>query len=97
MNLPLIVISYLIIMNLTGFALMGIDKQKARKKAWRIPEATLFLFALCGGSIGSIIGMYAFRHKTKHWYFVVGMPLILVLQLILFYMLSRMHLTFTVV
>ena len=97
MNLPLIIISYLIIMNLIGFALMGIDKQKARKKAWRIPEATLFLFALCGGSIGSIIGMYAFRHKTKHWYFVVGMPLILVLQLILFYMLSRMHLTFTVI
>ena len=97
MNLPLIVISYLIIMNLTGFALMGIDKQKARKKAWRIPEATLFLFALCGGSIGSIIGMYAFRHKTKHWYFVIGMPLILVLQLVLFYMLFRMHLTFTVV
>ena len=84
-------------MNLTGFALMGIDKQKARKKAWRIPEATLFLFALCGGSIGSIIGMYAFRHKTKHWYFVIGMPLILVLQLVLFYMLFRMHLTFTVV
>ncbi|MBR4759679.1 MAG: DUF1294 domain-containing protein [Lachnospiraceae bacterium] len=97
MNLPLIIISYLIIMNLIGFALMGIDKQKARKKAWRIPEATLFLFALCGGSIGSIIGMYAFRHKTKHWYFVIGMPLILVLQLILFYILSRMHLTFTVV
>ncbi len=97
MNLPLIVISYLIIMNLTGFALMGIDKQKARKKAWRIPEATLFLFALCGGSIGSIIGMYAFRHKTKHWYFVIGMPLILVLQLVLIYMLSRLHLTFTVV
>ena len=97
MNLPLIIISYLIIMNLIGFALMGIDKQKARKKAWRIPEATLFLFALCGGSIGSIIGMYAFRHKTKHWYFVVGMPLILVLQLVLIYVLCRMHLSFTVV
>ena len=97
MSIPLIIISYLILMNLTGFALMGIDKQKARKKAWRIPEATLFLFALCGGSIGSIAGMYVFRHKTKHWYFVIGMPLCLVLQIILFYILSRMHLTFTVV
>lgn len=70
-------------MNLIGFALMGIDKHRAKKRAFRIPEATLFLIALIGGSIGSLAGMYAFRHKTRHWYFVYGMPLIILLQLAL--------------
>lgn len=74
---------YFIALNLTGFALMGIDKYKAKKRAFRIPEATLFIIAVIGGSIGSIIGMYAFRHKTRHWYFVYGMPFILVIQIIL--------------
>ncbi len=60
---------------------MGIDKRKAQRSAYRIPEATLFTIAIMGGSIGSIIGMYLFRHKTKHWYFVFGMPIILILQL----------------
>lgn len=60
---------------------MGIDKRKARRHAFRIPEATLFAIAIIGGSIGSILGMYVFRHKTKHWYFKFGMPLILVLQI----------------
>ena len=69
--------------NLIGFALMGIDKHKAKKRAFRIPEATLFIVAIIGGSIGSIIGMYAFRHKTKHFSFVYGMPFILILQIIL--------------
>ena len=77
-----ILILYLAAINLTGFAIMGIDKQKAIKKQWRIRESTLFLIALIGGSIGSIIGMRAFHHKTKHWYFVCGMPLILILQII---------------
>lgn len=76
-------IAYLICTNLIGFAMMGIDKWKARKHAWRIPEASLFLIAVIGGSIGSILGMQLFRHKTKHWYFVVGMPLILILQIAL--------------
>ena len=62
---------------------MGIDKYKAKKRAFRIPEATLFIVAIIGGSIGSIIGMYAFRHKTRHWYFVYGMPAILILQILL--------------
>ena len=74
---------YFILMNLIGFALMGIDKHRAKKRAFRIPEATLFLIALIGGSIGSLAGMYAFRHKTRHWYFVYGMPLIILLQLAL--------------
>lgn len=75
--------SYFAAINLIGFALMGIDKHKAKKRAFRIPEATLFIVAIIGGSIGSIIGMYAFRHKTKHLSFVYGMPFILILQIIL--------------
>lgn len=78
---------YVIIINITGFALMGADKARARRKAWRIPEARLFLTALLGGSIGSIAGMYFFRHKTRHWYFVWGMPAILILQLAAAYLL----------
>ena len=60
---------------------MGIDKRKAIRHAFRIPEATLFSVALVGGSIGSILGMLVFRHKTKHWYFKFGMPIILLLQI----------------
>ncbi|MBO5144005.1 MAG: DUF1294 domain-containing protein [Lachnospiraceae bacterium] len=74
---------YLAVINLTGFAMMGIDKRKAVKKLWRIPESTLFIIAIIGGSIGSIIGMRVFHHKTRHWYFVYGMPLILILQVLL--------------
>ena len=78
-----ILASYFIVINLTGFAMMGIDKRKAVKKLWRIPESTLFVIAIIGGSIGSIIGMRIFHHKTRHWYFVFGMPLILILQILL--------------
>lgn len=74
---------YIIIMNVVGFFIMGIDKRKAEKHAWRIPEKTLFLVSLIGGSIGTLLGMYVFRHKTKHWYFVIGMPLILIVHIIL--------------
>ena len=80
MKLVYIIIIYLILINITGFAVMGIDKWKARKQAWRIPEKTLFLISILGGSIGSIAGMYTFHHKTKHWYFVIGMPFILIVQ-----------------
>lgn len=73
---------YGIVINVIGFGLMGIDKRRARKHQWRIPEKTLFLTALLFGSLGSWAGMYVFHHKTKHWYFVVGMPLILVLQVV---------------
>ncbi|MCQ2082063.1 MAG: DUF1294 domain-containing protein [Lachnospiraceae bacterium] len=61
---------------------MGIDKLKAKKRSFRIPEATLFLVAIIGGSIGSILGMYIFRHKTRHHLFTIGMPVILVVQII---------------
>ena len=74
-------LGYLIILNMIGMGVMWADKRKAEKGAWRIPEKTLFLVSILGGSIGTWVGMYLFRHKTKHWYFVVGMPLILVLQI----------------
>ncbi len=81
MTLYYIAIVYLLIVNILGFTMMGIDKQKAIKKRWRVRESTLFLIALVGGSFGSILGMRVFHHKTKHWYFVCGMPLILILQI----------------
>ena len=74
---------YLLIINALGFALMLADKWKARKNLWRIPEATLMAVAALGGSVGSLLGMYAVRHKTKHLKFTVGIPLILGLQLLL--------------
>ena len=83
MDVILIILTYLIIINLAGFLGMGIDKQRARKNAWRIPEATLFMFALLGGSLGTTLGMFVFHHKTRHWYFRYGMPAILILQIIL--------------
>ncbi len=74
-------IYYWMTINIVAFFLMGIDKKKARTGAWRIPEKTLFLSAILGGSIGSICGMQLFRHKTKHKSFVIGMPAILVVQM----------------
>lgn len=74
---------YLVVVNLVGFLLMFIDKKKAQNNRWRIKEATLFLTAAVGGSIGSILGMQMFRHKTKHMSFVIGMPAILILQIAL--------------
>ena len=74
---------YLIVINAAAFLLMLIDKVKAKKNRWRIPEATLFLVAAIGGSIGSLLGMYTFRHKTKHIQFIVGMPLILAVQIVI--------------
>lgn len=72
---------YLLVLNIIGFLIMGIDKRRAKKRMWRIPEKTFFIVSLLGGSIGTWAGMYTFRHKTKHWYFVIGMPLILALQI----------------
>ncbi len=81
--LLIIGIVYLVIMNITGMASMCLDKSRAQRKMWRVPEKVLFLIAALGGSIGSIAGMYMFRHKTKHWYFVIGMPAILCVQVAL--------------
>ena len=71
---------YLFLVNAVAFFLMLADKAKAKKKKWRIPEATLIGSAIIGGSIGALAGMYTFRHKTKHPKFTVGIPVILVLQ-----------------
>lgn len=76
------IISYLSVINLIGFAIMGIDKLKAKKRAWRVPESTLFVIALIGGSLGTTIGMFLFHHKTRHWYFRYGMPAILIIQVV---------------
>ena len=80
-----IAIAYAIIANSVGLSVMGIDKRRAICHKWRIPEKTLFLVSILGGSIGTWAGMYLFRHKTKHWYFVIGMPFILIVQLVLYY------------
>lgn len=74
---------YLAAVNIAAFAAMGIDKFRARRGKWRIPESTLFLFAVIGGSLGGILGIYVFRHKTLHKSFTIGFPVILVLQLAL--------------
>lgn len=79
---------YLIAINVTAFAMMGIDKSRAKRHEWRIPEARLFMSALLGGGLGAVLGMYFFRHKTKHWYFVVGMPLIMILNFAIIYALA---------
>lgn len=72
---------YLVVQNIIGFGIMGLDKWKAKKHAFRIPESTLFIIAIIGGSLGSIIGMHLFHHKTRHWYFLYGMPAILIIQI----------------
>ena len=72
---------YLLVVNLWAFALMGIDKRRAKKDLWRIKERTLFLPVLLGGGVGGILGMKVFRHKTKHWYFRFGFPAILILEI----------------
>lgn len=76
-----ILIGFLLLINILAYSLMGVDKANARQNKRRIPEKMLFLIAFFGGSMGSLVGMYSFRHKTKHWCFVVGMPLILILHL----------------
>ena len=91
-----IIAGYFAVMNLIGFAMMGIDKRKAVKKLWRIPEYTFFVIALIGGSIGTIIGMHLFHHKTRHWYFVYGLPVILLLQVALIVFIANSPLQFSI-
>lgn len=82
-TLKIIISVYFLIMNLAGFLSMEFDKRKAIKHQWRVPEKVLFLLAILGGSIGSTTGMYVFHHKTKHWYFALGMPAILIIQILI--------------
>lgn len=76
------IIIYLLVVNLIAFFAMWLDKWKAKNDAWRIPESTLMALAFIGGSIGGIAGMYTFRHKTKKPKFYIGMPAILVFQIV---------------
>lgn len=76
------VCGYLILVSLVLFGMMGIDKRKAVRHEYRIPEKKLFLLALIGGAIGGTIGMCLFRHKTKHWYFKYGFPMIGLIQIV---------------
>lgn len=83
-----LILLYLLIINALSLLLMLVDKRKAQKNLWRIPERTLFTAALLGGSIGALLGMYLFRHKTRHLQFTLGIPLILLIQLILIFSLA---------
>ena len=83
---------YYIVINLIGFILMGVDKKRAIRGAWRISEASLFLTALLGGALGCTLGMKYFRHKTKHWYFKYGMPAVCLVQVLLAILLFKLRL-----
>ena len=74
---------YIIVINAIGFFAMGMDKRKSQKGSWRISEKTLFTITLLGGGIGTILGMYTFRHKTKKLYFTIGFPVILISEILL--------------
>lgn len=76
------ILLYLLAINLFGFFIMWLDKRKARKGSWRIPEKTLFIVTALGGGIGTIAGMYTFRHKTQKLNFVIGFPFITILEII---------------
>ncbi|MBQ8200820.1 MAG: DUF1294 domain-containing protein [Clostridia bacterium] len=84
MNVLLIlVLLVLVVMNAAAFVLMGIDKRRAKQGAWRIPEKTLFLVTALFGGLGGTLGMFMLRHKTKHWYFRLGFPALLIVQVVL--------------
>ena len=82
-----LIIYSLIFINIAGFILVAADKRKARKKLWRIPEKVFFILSLLGGCPGVYFALLLFRHKTRHWYFMWGIPLIWVVQLIVLYLL----------
>lgn len=83
------VVIYLIVINVIGFLIMGFDKWKAKRGSWRIPEKTLFTITLIGGGVGTIAGMYTFRHKTKKLYFTIGFPVILIAEIVLIFDIVR--------
>ena len=85
----MLIIFYLLTINATGFLLMLADKHKAKKNLFRIPEATLIGVALIGGSAGSLLGMSIFRHKTRHLKFALGIPVILVMQIVLAFLIMN--------
>lgn len=87
------ILIYILIINVITFFLMWFDKHEAKIGDWRVPERTLFLLVLLGGGIGGIAGMYVFRHKTRKWYFKVGFPAILIMQIVLVSYLKNLYKT----
>lgn len=82
-------VAYLIIINIAAFVIMGVDKLRAANHRWRIRESTLMIFALAGGSVGAIAAMLLLRHKTRHREFTIGLPTILVIQLVLYFCIKK--------
>ena len=82
-SIILVLMAVLIVLNLVSFALMGIDKRRAQRGAWRISEKALFLTTACFGGLGGVMGMRLFHHKTKHWYFRVFFPAMLAAQIVI--------------
>lgn len=80
---------YIVFINLLGIILMFLDKRKAVKNRWRISENTLMFTALIGGSLGCLIGMYTFRHKTKHKKFTIGIPVLLIANILCIMMIIK--------
>lgn len=83
------IVIVILILNIFGFILVSLDKYKAKNRLWRIPERTFFLLSILGGGIGVYIGLFFFNHKTRHWYFVTIIPLIILAQIIAIYYLSN--------
>lgn len=82
-------IIYIILINVIGFIAMALDKHKAKRDLWRIKEATFFIISLLGGSLGVWMGMYNFHHKTKKWHFILGVPAILIVQIVVYIFLKN--------
>jgi uncharacterized membrane protein YsdA (DUF1294 family) len=79
----------LLIFNIFGFILVSLDKYKAKNRLWRIPERSFFILSILGGGIGIYIGLFLFNHKTRHWYFMVIIPLIILAQIVFIYYLAN--------
>jgi uncharacterized membrane protein YsdA (DUF1294 family) len=82
-------ISVLVLLNIFGFILVSLDKYKAKNRLWRIPERSFFLLSILGGSVGVYLGLFVFKHKTRHWYFMTLIPLILIAQVVFMYFLFK--------
>ncbi len=78
-----VLLGFVLLINIIGFIIMGVDKYKAKKRLWRIPEKIFFTVTVLGGAVGVYTGMLYFRHKTKHWYFMLGIPAILLAEVII--------------
>lgn len=83
------IIIALLILNIFGFILVSLDKYKAKNRLWRIPERSFFILSILGGGIGIYIGLFLFNHKTRHWYFMVIIPLIILAQIVFIYYLAN--------